>query len=249
MNVTEFLASDETSAFLDNISTIASITGSLSLFIAALLGLSFFAELREKRNEAVFSYLARLRTLLNFMLIILEKDHVGVLGYLKIGTNPAPQEVRRDAELRKSLVEYAKQIIQLLSETESQYPPEGESWSHYLNSLYKLLFVCQYMDTIQESYWTSSEGNQIREAEYTGWVDNTRAMLSMIEKKQTLVEKQMSPVMNRIFKWIYNTIVFRLCRVFFIKLLRYIADTRLGKRVLAIWRTFAEWLKKTLDYK
>ena len=202
---------DGTATLLTNFSTALNIAFDVSAVIFSIFGVRYLVQLREKQNEAVFSYLARMRSRLNFILIILEKDGTGILTYLKTGEDfdYDSRESMRDANLRKSLAEQAKLTLGFLSDTENQYPPEGLKWSHCMNSFYRLLFVCVNLASVRDSYWTKQESNETKEKEFLSWVEDTKIMLSLIEEKQALVEKRLSPIQKRIIHRITNLLLFR----------------------------------------
>lgn len=183
---------DETHTFGEIISSTENIVNIIVGIVAIIGGFAaimYFRKLREKRLNASFSYLSRLKVRIHYL-------H----GTYKIYSEDimrrfVPEDSRRSPESSKSLFikkvidnfsNLASETLEFLKNTDDQMP-SGIGWTSMLDKFLVFLEDCEKINIENFYLWSDLENKD----EYiSSNLNNMEEMLNLIETYQTKIEQK-----------------------------------------------------------
>lgn len=190
-----FLNFFQTLASYDDIQNIESYTNiieNLVIILGGVMGITFFRHLRNKQENAIFSYLTQLQVRIKTLYEIFEQYHTPIMERF------VPQTSRRTDitgqttfidEIIQNFVSTAQETLDFLEKTDDQMPA-SKNWPELFNCLIEFLLdvKCLSMDTFHK--WSQSNCEQLKKDYYDKHKANLEAILNAIDKNQNKIVKR-----------------------------------------------------------
>ena len=140
---------------LEQVKTISEIIINITVIIAGIMALppsvKYIKKLHEKKNDAVYCYLAQLLVYLRKMYFFL-KENTDVINarFLPKGQRDnLPERIKKESWVKQNVPEQAKEFIEFLKRAPDQFPASN-NWTSMYNDLIVFLIVSPTITGISE---------------------------------------------------------------------------------------------------
>ena len=174
------------------IGDIVNIITNIIITIGGIFAIMFFRRLQEKRLDASFSYLSRLKARIHYLLNIFEDYEDEILDRF------IPQDKRRPIEASKSLFvnkiidnfsKYANETLIFLMNADDQFP-SGIGWISMYDDFLVFLEDCEKINNEKYYKWASLNGKEDYSSTHK---KNMQDMINLINSYQKDIEKKICP--------------------------------------------------------
>lgn len=176
---------------IQNIESYTNIIENLIIFVGGIMGIIFWRRLRNKQENAIFSYLTQLQVRIKTLYEIFEQYHTSImerfLPQTSRRTDITSQTTFIDGIIR-SFVTEADETLKFLEKTDDQMPA-SKNWPQLFNCLIEFLLDAKYlsMDTFYK--WPQGNYEQLKDNYYNKHIENLKSILAAIDENQKKIIK------------------------------------------------------------
>lgn len=177
---------------IQNIESYTNIIGNLVIIVGGMMGIIFFRHLRNKQENAIFSYLTQLQVRIKTLYEIFEKYHAPIMERFVPQTSRRTDVTGQTAfidEIIQNFISTAQETLDFLKKTDNQMPA-SKNWPELFNCLIEFLLdvKCLSMDTFHK--WPQGNCEQLKNDYYNKHKENLEAILKAIDKNQKKIVKR-----------------------------------------------------------
>ncbi len=180
---------------VDNVESFSNIITNIIVIIGGVFGILYLQKLREKQIDATFSYLARLKIRLQYILDIMIKYKLQILDRFIISNKRRNSiaNVATSSFVLEQLALRSKETIQFLMDSDDQVPA-SENWLEYCDILLEFLEDCEKL--LEKDYYKwvpdkDTDTEKLQEEYYEKHKTNIELMLNSIRNNQKEIQEKL----------------------------------------------------------
>lgn len=178
---------------LATVNIFVNILVNIVVIVGGVLGFNYIRKLREKQNDAVFSYLMKLNVRLKYFREILIRYEEDIMErYFPKGFRRGTS-VDRTVLVRntiKQLADRAEETLIFLQNEDNQLPAQ-DGWINSFNCFIDFLIDCEQLDQEEYFKWMESDDMEDKKKQYyDNVIKHIDILLKMVNERQLELEDE-----------------------------------------------------------